>query len=145
MTQLKILFLCIHNSARSQMAEAYLKKFGGDQFNAESAGLEAGKLNPLAVEAMKQDGVDISSNKTKSVFDFYNEGKSYDYVVTVCDEGSAAQCPVFPGVHKKISWSFDDPSAFSGTDEMKLQKTIAVRNQIRCAVVELIDQFRSSS
>src|SRR5689334_14451862 len=81
---IRALFLCIHNGARSQMAEAYLKKLGGDLFHAESAGIESGSLNPLAVEAMKQDGIDISGNKTKSVFDFHAEGRTYDYVITVC-------------------------------------------------------------
>ena len=134
----RILFLCIHNSARSQMAEAYLKKFGGETFFAESAGLEAGKLNPLAVEVMKEEGIDISENKTKDVFEFFKEGRLYNYVVTVCDEGSAAKCPVFPGVHKKINWSFDDPSQFTGTNEEKLAATRIVRDRIREAVIALV-------
>ena len=75
------------------MAEAYLKKFGGDQYHVESAGLEAGNLNPFAVKAMQEDGIDISNNKTKDVFEFFKEGRLYNYVVTVCDEASAARCP----------------------------------------------------
>ena len=138
---IKILFLCIHNSARSQMAEAYLKKFGADKFLAESAGLEAGALNPLAVEVMKEDGIDISSNKTKSVFDFFNESRAYDYVVTVCDEASAARCPVFPGVHKKINWCFEDPSAFTGTREQKMEATRKVRDKIKAAVQSLVNEL----
>src|SRR6185436_3279764 len=110
MAQIRVLFLCIHNSARSQMAEAYLKKFGGDKYQVESAGLEAGKLNPLAVQAMKEEGIDISYNASKEVFDFFREGRSYQYVITVCDASNAERCPVFPGVSKKISWSFADPS-----------------------------------
>jgi arsenate reductase len=141
MTAIKILFLCIHNSARSQIAEAYMKKYGGGKFIVESAGLEAGKLNPFAVEAMKQEGIDISQNKTKDVLDFFKEGRYYDYVVTVCDEASAAQCPVFPGVHEKINWSFADPSAFTGSDEEKLDQTIEVRNKIREAVKSLIEKL----
>ena len=137
----RILFLCIHNSARSQMAEAYLKKFGGETFFAESAGLEAGKLNPLAVEVMKEEGIDISENKTKDVFEFFKEGRLYNYVVTVCDEGSAAKCPVFPGVHKKINWSFDDPSQFTGTNEEKLAATRIVRDRIREAVIALVKEL----
>lgn len=137
----KILFLCIHNSARSQMAEAYLKKFGGEIFFTESAGLETGKLNPLAVEVMKEDGIDISANKTKNVFDFFKEGRQYQYVVTVCDEASAARCPVFPGIHKKISWSFADPSQFAGTHEEKLTATREVRDKIKEAVLVLIKEL----
>jgi arsenate reductase len=138
MAQIKVLFLCIHNSARSQMAEAYLKKFGGDTFFAESAGLEAGKLNPLAVEVMKEDGIDISNNQTKDVFEFLKEGRDYHYVITVCDEASAAQCPIFPGVHAKINWSFSDPSALTGSNEEKLATTREVRNKIKEAVMFLI-------
>jgi arsenate reductase len=123
------------------MAEAYLNKFGGKYFIAKSAGIEAGTLNPFAVEVMKEDGIDISNNATKSVFDFYKEGKIYQYVVTVCDEGNAAKCPIFPGVHRKISWSFDDPSQFNGTDEEKLQATRKVRNKIREAVINLIEEL----
>lgn len=134
MTQIKVLFLCIHNSARSQMAEAYLKKYGGNRFHVESAGLEAGKLNPLAVEVMKEDGIDISQNETKDVFDFFKEGRLYQYVVTVCDEANAARCPVFPGVHKKIIWSFTDPSSLSGSHDEKLAITRQVRDKIKTAV-----------
>jgi arsenate reductase len=138
MTQIKVLFLCIHNSARSQMAEAYLKKLGGDKFHVESAGLEAGMLNQVAVEVMKEDGIDISHNKTKDVFEFFKEGRNYHYVVTVCDEASAASCPVFPGVHEKINWSFIDPSALTGTPEEKLTATREVRNKIKESVIGLI-------
>ncbi len=141
MTQIRVLFLCIHNSARSQMAQAYLQKMGGSRFIVESAGLEAGQLNPYAIKAMKLDEIDISKNKTTNVLDYFNEGRRYDYVITVCDEASAAMCPVFPGKHKKINWSFADPSAFNGTDDDKLQQTIAVRNKIKESVISLIKSF----
>jgi len=120
------------------MAEAYLKKLGGEKFFAESAGLEAGKLNPLAVEVMKEDGIDISQNKAKDVADFFKEGRTYQYVITVCDEASAAMCPVFPGVHEKINWSFPDPSAMTGTDEEKIALTREVRDKTKNAVISLI-------
>ena len=136
----KVLFLCIHNSARSQMAEAYLKKFGNDRFEVESAGIESGVLNPFAVEAMRLDGIDISKNKTKSVIDFHREGKSYDYVVTVCDEGNAARCPVFPGRHKKIHWNLEDPSAAMGNESEKLAIAIKVRDKVKDAVMNFIRQ-----
>lgn len=140
---IKVLFLCIHNSARSQMAEAYLKKFGGDRFFTESAGLEAGKLNPLAIEVMKEDGIDISQNKTNDVFEYFKEGRLYQYVITVCDEASAAKCPIFPGVNKRINWSFADPSAMTGTHEEKLAATREVRDKIKAAVQNFINEVRS--
>ena len=141
MYKIKVLFLCIHNSARSQMAEAYLKKLGGDQFQTESAGLEAGKLNLIAVEVMQEEGIDISGNQTKDVFDFHKEGRSFDYVITVCDEANADRCPVFPGLHKKINWSFEDPSALQGSKEEKLYATRLIRDQIREAVQHFIKEI----
>ena len=141
MDQTKILFLCIHNSARSQMAEAYLEKFGGEKFLAESAGLEAGILNPLAVEVMQEEGIDISNKKTKDVFEFFKEGRLYQYVVTVCDEANSARCPNFPGVHKKINWSFMDPSTLPGSHEEKLAATRLIRDKIKAAVLSLIKEL----
>ena len=127
----KVLFVCVHNSARSQMAEALLKKMADDRFEVESAGLEPGKLNPLAVEVMKEIGIDISGNQTKSAFDLFKEGKVYTHVITVCDESSAEQCPFIPGNTIRLHWSFEDPSRFTGTYEEKLEKTRAVREAIR--------------
>jgi arsenate reductase (thioredoxin) len=141
MAKLKVLFVCVHNSARSQMAEAYLKKFGGDKFEVESAGIEKGVLNPVAVEVMKEDGIDISHNPTKSAFDLFKQGKSYLYVITVCDKSAADRCPYFPGVNKRIIWNFDDPSAFIGTHEEKLQQTRQVRDSIKQAVQNFINDF----
>ncbi len=112
------------------MAEAFLKSMTGDDFEVESAGIEPGPLNPLAVEVMTELGLDISKNATKSVFDLYKAGKLYSYVITVCDE-SSQRCPIFPGNAKQIRWSFDDPSMFTGTREDKLRKTRKVRDQIR--------------
>jgi len=137
----KVLFVCIHNSARSQMAEVFLNHFCGERFIAESAGLEPGVLNPLAVDVMKEIGIDISKNETKSVFDFYTEGKLYRYVITVCDESSAEQCPLFPGIAERLHWSFEDPSAFTGTYEEKLQKTRVVREKIKEKVQEFCKTY----
>jgi len=120
------------------MAEAYLKKFAGDKFEVESAGIERGTLNPIAVAAMKEDGIDISNNQTKEVFDFVKQGKSFFYVITVCDAKNSDKCPVFPGMHKKIHWDFDDPSSFTGSYEEKLARTRVVRDEIKCAVQKLI-------
>jgi len=138
MSKTKVLFLCIHNSARSQMAEAYLKQLGGDKFHVESAGLEAGKLNLLAVEVMKEEGIDISQNETNDVFDFFKEGRTYNYVITVCDAGNSDKCPIFPGIHKKINWNFTDPSSLTGTHEEKLVVTRQVRDKIKQAVIVFI-------
>lgn len=138
-----MLFLCVNNSARSQMAGAYLKKLGGKKYFAESAGLEAGRLNPLAVEVMKEDGIDISQNETNDVFDYFREGRIYEYVITVCDKEASDSCPVFPGMSKKINWSFTDPSSLSGTYEERLLKTRQVRDQIKQAVLSLIDELSS--
>src|SRR5580693_2991673 len=107
----KILFVCIHNSARSQMAEAFLNKTCGDVFEAHSAGIEPGKLNPIVVEAMQETGIDISGNKTKTVSDMIQSGRTFACVITVCDETSAERCPIFPGAVQRLHWSFPDPSA----------------------------------
>lgn len=130
MDKKKVLFVCTHNSARSQMAEAFLKKYAGDRFEVESAGLEPGKLNPVVVEAMRESGIDISGNTTKSVFDLYEQGRTYDLVVTVCDESQSGKCPVFPGAGKSLHWGFRDPSGFEGTFDDKLKKTREVRDEI---------------
>lgn len=136
--KIKVLFLCVHNSARSQMAEMFLKEYGGERFEVVSAGLEPGILNPLAIHVMKEKGIDISGNHTKSVFDFYNAGHSFDYVITVCDAHSSQSCPVFPGVHKKIAWDFPDPSSLNGTEEDKLNETAKIRDLIENAVLDFI-------
>jgi arsenate reductase len=132
----KVLFVCIHNSARSQMAEALLNQLCGNHFEACSAGLEAGTLNPLAVEALGQIGIDISHHQTKSVWDFTKDGALFSHVITVCDETSAERCPVFPFGVKRLHWSFADPSAFQGTPEERLAKTIEVRDQINAKILE---------
>ena len=138
MGKAKVLFLCVHNSARSQMAAAYLEKYGGDQFEVDSAGLEPGILNPLAVDVMREDGIDISNNPTNDVFSYFREGKMFNYVITVCDKSASDRCPVFPGMKDKINWSFEDPSQFLGTKEEKLQKTRVVRDKIKSAVLQFI-------
>ena len=141
MNKIKVLFLCVHNSARSQMAEAYLKKIGGDKFEAESAGLEPGKLNPLAVKVMAEVGIDISKNPVKDVFGFFKEGRLFNYVVTVCDAKNSQRCPVFPGVSKKIAWDFEDPSSLEGTEEEKLSQTRIIRDKIKQAVEKFVQEL----
>lgn len=136
MQKKRVLFVCIHNSARSQMAEAFLNNMAGDRFEAESAGIEPDVLNPLAVEVMKEVGIDISQNKTKGVFEFVKKGKLFQYVITVCDEASAKGCPVFPGLAKRLHWSFHDPSTFEGTYEERLEETRKVRDEIKNRISE---------
>ena len=138
MEKMNVLFVCVQNSARSQMAEAFLNQLAGDKFYAESAGFEPGNLNPLAVEAMKEVGIDISNNQTKSVFDFFKQGRLYHFVIAVCDAASAERCPIFPGLTKRLGWSFEDPASFIGTHDEKLSKTRLVRDSIKAEIENFI-------
>lgn len=140
MDKKRVLFVCTHNSARSQMAEAFLDRLGGDRFEAESAGLEPGKLNPIVVAAMKEEGIDISGNATQSVFDLLKAGKTYDYVIAVCSKEAEEGCPIFPGESKRLHWPFDDPSGFHGSDEEKLSKTREVRGNIKRTIEKFIGE-----
>lgn len=137
----KVLFICAHNSARSQMAEAFLDNICGDHFEAHSAGLEPGTLNPLAVETMREIGIDISRKGTQSVFDVFRSGELFAYVITVCDETSAERCPIFPGVTNRLHWSFSDPAALEGTREERLAGTRAIRDQIRDRIEMWCDEI----
>lgn len=137
----KALFICVHNSARSQMAEAFLNLICPDYFEAHSAGLEPGTLNPLAVEAMHEVGVDISGKETQAVSDVLKSGQFFRYVVTVCDETSAERCPIFPGVTQRLHWSFPDPSALTGTREERLEGTRKIRDQIRSRIETWCDEM----
>ena len=134
----KVIFICIHNSARSQMAEAYLRHFGGDAFEVYSAGLTPGKLNPLAVEAMKRDGIDISHNSVNSVDEFIDGHIPFDFVITVCDESAAERCPYFPGQGARLHWGFVDPSSLDGSDDEKLKATLKIRDQIKTRIKKFV-------
>lgn len=144
MKSIRVLFVCVHNSARSQMAEAFMNHHGNGLIIAESAGLDKGVLNPLAVEAMGELGFDISNNQVDSVFDFYKSGKLYTYVITVCDEANGQRCPIFPGSRDMIHWSFEDPSSFEGSYDEKLEKTRLVRDAIKKRVMEFISEISAS-
>ena len=141
MEKMKVLFICIHNSARSQMAEAFLNEYGSDRFAAESAGLEPGVLNPLVVKAMGEIDIDISAKTTRSAFDLLRQGKWYGWVITVCDESQAEACPIFPGVSRRQHWSFPDPAAFTGSDEEKLEQVRKLRNRIAEKVKGWIEEI----
>ena len=122
------------------MAEAWLNHICGDFFAAESAGLEPGTLNPLVVKAMQEVGIDISKKKTQAVFDVFKSGKLFSHVITVCDETSAERCPIFPGVTKRLHWSFADPSALTGTDEVKIAGVRTIRDEIRAKIEEWCEE-----
>ena len=129
MSKQRVLFLCTGNSARSQMAEAFLRKYAGDTFEVHSAGLEPKGLNPLTVQAMNEVGIDLSNQKSKGV-DTYLGTVLFQYLVTVCDDADK-NCPtVWPGVNTRIHWSFEDPARLEGTQEQKLAKFREVRDLI---------------
>ncbi len=134
MKKKRVLFVCVHNSARSQMAEAFLNDLAGDWFEAHSAGLDPGTLNPYAVAVMSEVGIDISQNKTKAVFDLYKKGALFNYVISVCDKASDERCPIFAGLTDRINWEFPDPSSLCGTDAEKLAAVREIRDQIRARI-----------
>ena len=127
-----VLFICTHNSARSQMAEGFLNAFYGDRFEGYSAGVEPSEVNPNVIKAMADVGIDLSKHRSKSIEEF--RGKIFNYVVTVCDHAKEI-CPFFPG-EKILHKSFDDPSEFKGSEEEILSKTRRVRNEIRDWIVK---------
>jgi arsenate reductase len=123
----RVLFLCTHNSARSQMAEGLLRHLAGDRFEAHSAGTEATHVRPLAVRAMEEVGVDISGQESKTLDRYLEE--PFDYVITVCDDANEA-CPLFPGAKNRLHWSFEDPSRVDGSEEERLAVFRSVRDRI---------------
>lgn len=137
MSKPKVLFICVHNSARSRMAEGLFNARCGDIFEAQSAGLEAGTgVNPLAAAAMQEIGIDITQRPSQVVFDVWKAGGVFAYVITVCHESEAGGCPVFPGPTKHLHWPFRDPSKFAGTWEEKLAQTRVVRDEIAAKIEE---------
>lgn len=138
MEKKRVMFICIHNSGRSQMGEAFLRHLAGDRFEVASAGIESGKLNPLVVKAMEEVGVSMEGHYAKKAQDYVDRGEHFDYVVTVCDESNAERCPMFPGKHVRMHWGFPDPSALAGTDEEKLAGIRPIRDAIEVKVKEFI-------
>ena len=124
----RVLFLCTHNSARSQMAEGLLRHLAGDRFEAMSAGTEATRVRPLAIKAMEEIGIDISWQESKTLNRYL--GEPFDHVITVCDDANEA-CPFFPGAVSRLHWSFEDPSKAQGTEEERLAVYRSVRDQLR--------------
>ena len=134
MSKQKVLFICVHNSARSQMAAALFNKACGEFFEAQSAGFEPGTINPLAVEVLQEVGIDISKNTTQRVLDAWTSGQIFQFVVTVCSEAESEGCPIFPAVTTRLHWAFDDPAKFTGTHKERLERTRLVRDQIRAKI-----------
>jgi len=130
----RVLFLCTHNSARSQMAEGWLRHLAGNQFEVESAGTEATAVRPLAIRAMREAGIDISGHESKTLDRFIDE--PWDFVITVCDQANDV-CPIFPAGNKRLHWSFPDPSRATGSEEAQLQ----VYRQVRDDIGSKIRQF----
>lgn len=125
----RLVIICTQNSARSQMTEAFFKRYGSDVLEVHSAGFEPTEVNPLAKQVMAEVGIDINDQRSKSVKEFLGR-MQFGYVVAVCKKAEG-RCPtIFPGVRKLLSWPFDDPAAFEGTDEEKLDKFREVRDEI---------------
>lgn len=131
MNKVRIMFVCIHNSARSQMCEAFVRHYEPDRFDVHSSGIEKGALNPLVVQAMKEIGVSMDGQYAKPAKLYIDRNESFDYIITVCDETSAEKCPIFPGNHIRTHWSFPDPSVLTGSDEEKLIGIRIIRDEIQ--------------
>jgi arsenate reductase len=134
-----VLFLCTGNSCRSQMAEGFLRRHGGDKFEVRSAGTHPTTLNPLAVKAMSETGVDISSHESKSASLF--TGEEFTYVITVCDHAKES-CPIFPGTSIRLHWPFDDPADATGSEEERLAVFRRVRDEIDKRIREFVAQTK---
>lgn len=141
--KIRVLFVCIANSFRSQVAEAFLNYKYGDDFEAESAGFKTKPINPLAIEVMQEYGIDISNNSVDRLMDFYNEGRKYQYVITVCNRGEEEDCPIFPGVVTRLSWSgFDDPDNFTGSEDEKKNNARTLRDNIEKRIDEFVNAVK---
>ncbi|WP_081696949.1 metalloregulator ArsR/SmtB family transcription factor [Megalodesulfovibrio gigas] len=143
MRNANVLFICEHNSARSQMAEAYVELLSDGEITAASAGFEPRPINPLVVEVMREDGVDLSQKQPQSVFDVFKSGAVFQAVITVCDEAAAGACPVFPGLTHRLHLPFPDPAALEGTQEEKLAQTREIRDQIKAMARDFIAWYRA--
>jgi arsenate reductase len=136
----RVLFLCTHNSARSQMAEGWLRALAGDRFEAASAGTEATRVHPLAARAMAEAGVDLGAHSSKTLDRFL--GEDWDWVITVCDAANEA-CPVFAGAAHRLHWSFDDPSRATGSEDARLATFRRVRDEIRARLAAWLAERRA--
>ena len=138
MLKTKVLFLCTHNSARSQIAEGFLRELAGDRYDPYSAGLEATTVHPLAIAAMSERGIDISGQSSKDLHEYLGR-EHFGVLITVCSQAEE-QCPIFPGVAAREHWPFDDPALAAGSDEERLAKFCEVRDAIEARLKEWIRQ-----
>ncbi len=138
MRKKKVLFVCVHNSARSVIAEATLNQLCGEDYEAQSAGLNQNTtgVNPLAVAVLKEDGIDVSDYQPRWVFDVVKSTQIFTHVIAVCDGANAERCPIFPGVTQRLHWSFPDPAALEGTWDEKLEATRQIRDQIKDQIAQ---------
>ena len=134
MSKTRVLFICTGNSARSQMAEAFVRTYGGDRYEPFSAGLEPRGVNPLTVRVMQERGIDITSQRSKGLAEYLGR-QHFGVLVTVCDRAEQ-ECPIFPGVAARLHWSFADPAAAQGNEEQRLVRFREVRDQIEARVRE---------
>ncbi len=139
----RILVICVHNASRSQMADEYFRRFGGDLFEVESAGIKPGVLNPVVVELLREDGIDITGKKPQSVHELHAAGARYDYVFAVCDPETRDACPIFPAEKKRIHWPFPDPSKIEGDFQQKLEQVRPIQHDIRRMVQAFVDGYRA--
>ncbi len=138
----RVLFVCIHNSGRSQMAEAFLNELGGPEFVAESAGVDPHPVNPEVVEVMKEVGHDLSDAESDNIVDVFRQGRLYEQVIYVCERGTEQDCPVFPGVRRTLHWPYPDPAALAGDESERLEALRGIRDQIRSRVDEWLETAR---
>ncbi len=137
----RVLAVCIHNSARSQMTEEFIRQAAGNRLEVLSAGIEPGSVNPTVVELLKEDGIDISAKQTRSVFDLHEAGERFDYVIAVCDKEAAERCPIFPAEKERLHWPFPDPSKADGTLEEKLAYVRPIRDEIKEKAREFVQRI----
>lgn len=139
MGKISVLAICIHNSARSQMTEELLRKYGRDKVDVVSAGIEPGKINLYVQKLLLEENIDISGKETRSVFDLHKAGESFDYVIAVCGPEAAERCPIFPAEKKRLHWPFPDPSKAEGTDEERMAYIRPIKDTIKKSVLEFLD------
>jgi arsenate reductase len=142
MTKPRVLFLCTHNSARSQMAEGFLRAIAGDRFEVASAGTEATRVHLLAIRAMAEVGIDLSGHTSKTIDVVVDQ--PWDYVITVCDSANQ-RCPIFPGRTRRLHWHFDDPSQATGTEENRLETFRRIRNEIHACLRQWLENQEESA
>jgi len=138
MTKARVLFLCTGNTARSQMAEAFLRKYTGDNFEVYSAGLEPGEINPLTLQVMEEKGINMEGQFPKGLDQFMMK-VHFGYLITVCDRAEQ-KCPIFPGMGQRLYWPIEDPAAFNGTNQENLEKFRLVRDQIEARVLSWLEE-----